>query len=245
MTGNGYATEIDVAYQRLVPVPDGVSLLEACLAEPLSCILSGLDRLDLATVKSVHIIGSGFMGLLALACLTARGYRVTVIEPRDAARELALHLGACEVLYPDEAEVLKDSAELVLECTGIQAGLDLAGSIAAIEAQLSIVGYHQSDDGRRSVDMKSWNYKCLRVINAHIRSEDRIFLLLRQALAMMAARSVRPGALITHITPLNDLPAWLASGYEQSASSIKTVVRCSETVEEADSSETIVEVATA
>lgn len=235
MAGDGYATHVDVPCERLIPIPETVSLLDACLTEPTSCILSGLDRLDLVGVERVHIIGSGFMGLLALASLTARGHQVSVIEPRDAARGFAVQLGAAEVLHPSEAETLRDSAELVLECSGTQAGLDLAGSVAAIEAQLSIVGYHQSNGGSRSVDMKSWNYKCLRVINAHIRSENRILLLMRRALAMTAAGTFCPRRLVTQIVGLDDLPQWLSSGGEQETSSIKTVIRCSDAIDELNS----------
>src|SRR5690348_11945675 len=74
MTGDGYATEIDVGYDGLVPVPAGVSLAEASLAEPVSCILSGLDQVDLRNVERVHIVGSGFMGALAVALLAGRGH---------------------------------------------------------------------------------------------------------------------------------------------------------------------------
>lgn len=226
MNGDGYATEIDVAYEHLVPIPEEVSLAEAALAEPVSCILSGLDQVDLRNVERVHVVGSGFMGALAVALLARRGHEVTVIEPRQAARELAVRMGAGEVLYPEEAAVLKDAAELVLECTGAAGGLELAGEIASIDGQLSIVGYHQSDGGRRTVDMKAWNYKCLRVINAHTRSEERIRVLLRRALNMMARKSLTPSELVTATVQLADLPEWIERGEEFGETTIKTLVRC-------------------
>jgi len=226
MAGDGYATEIDVGYDGLVPVPAGVSLAEASLAEPVSCILSGLDQVDLRNVERVHIVGSGFMGALAVALLARRGHDVTVIEPRKAARELAARMGASEILYPEEAAALKDTAELVLECTGAAGGLELAGELAAIDGQLSVVGYHQSEGGRRTVDMKAWNFKCLRVVNAHTRSEERIRLLLRRALNMMARGSVTPSELVTATVDLTDLPAWIAHGQEFAETTIKTLVRC-------------------
>jgi threonine dehydrogenase-like Zn-dependent dehydrogenase len=226
MAGDGYATEIDVGYEHLVPVPAGVSLAEAALAEPVSCILSGLDQVDLRNVERVHIVGSGFMGALAVALLARRGHDVTVIEPRAAARELAARMGASEILYPDEVATLKDTAQLVLECTGAAGGLELAGEIAAIDGQLSIVGYHQSEGGRRTVDMKAWNYKCLRVVNAHTRSEQRIRLLLRRALNMMACGSLTPSELVTATVDLAELPEWIAHGEEFAETTIKTLVRC-------------------
>jgi threonine dehydrogenase-like Zn-dependent dehydrogenase len=226
MVGDGYATEIDVGCDHLVPVPDGVSLADAALAEPISCILSGLDQVDLRNTERVHIVGSGFMGALAVALLARRGYEVTVIEPRAAARELAVRMGASEILYPHEATPLKDAAELVLECTGAAGGLELAGELAAIDGQLSIVGYHQSDGGRRTVDMKAWNYKCLRVVNAHTRSEQRIRVLLRRALRMMARGSLIPSEFVTASVDLADLPEWIAAGEEFGETTIKTLVSC-------------------
>lgn len=226
LVADGYASEVNPHASRLVPVPPNVSLEEACLAEPVACILAGVDRVDLSTTKDVWVIGSGFMGLLALEVLTARGYRVTVVEPREAAREQAYRHGASRAITPEEAQPLQEAANVVFECSGGQAGLDLASNLAAIEAQLAIVGYHQSAGGVRRVDMKAWNFKCLRVINAHIRSEERILMLIERALAMMSAGAIRPIQLVTDRIELLGLPEWLHAESARRGESIKAVVRC-------------------
>jgi threonine dehydrogenase-like Zn-dependent dehydrogenase len=57
--------------------------------------------------------------------------------------------------------------ERVIECTGLQWPLDLAGELTAERGRLVIAGYHQ--DGLRQVNLQLWNWRGIDVINAHER----------------------------------------------------------------------------
>jgi threonine dehydrogenase-like Zn-dependent dehydrogenase len=92
----------------------------------------------------------------------------------------------------------------VLEAVGLQWPLDLAGELARERGRIVIAGYHQ--DGPRQVNMQSWNWKGLDVINAHER-DSRIYIQgMREAAAAVAGGWLDPAPLYTHRFSLGDLP---------------------------------------
>ena len=72
----GYSEYLNVKKWNLLPIPDGVSLKDAALTEPVSVVLHALRKAGLRSLlptieqtKKVAIIGAGFLGLLALQIL--------------------------------------------------------------------------------------------------------------------------------------------------------------------------------
>ena len=59
---DGYATELIVPAPRIVRLHDDCSLLDGALAEPLACVIGGIEMLDLAGTPEVALVGAGFMG---------------------------------------------------------------------------------------------------------------------------------------------------------------------------------------
>lgn len=225
LVDDGYATAVVAAPSQIAAIPAGVSARDACLAEPLACALLAVDRLA-GTSGAAALVGAGFMGLLVLDLLVKRGSAVTVLEPRANARTLAASLGAAEVRTPEDRADLMERFELVMECAGSQPALDAASELVGIGGRLGVVGFHQSHGGRRQIDLRSWNYKGIEVINAHERSQERIMDAIARALAQMAEGYVTPGALVTDTVELSALPGLLADSAWPPADSIKAVVRC-------------------
>ncbi len=205
---DGYADELVVPRNRVVPLHPDCDLVDAALAEPLACVIGGVEMLDLAHVPHVAIVGAGFMGLLTLRVLVAGGHRVVVIEPREAARERAAAWGAEVVLTPDEArDVLPDGAPVVIEATGAAGGLELAGDLTRIAGTLGIMGFHQSGGGMRTVPMEGWNYRALRVLNLHHRDPEDVMRWIGRAQRLSAHGVVRPSELVDERVTLEQLPA--------------------------------------
>jgi threonine dehydrogenase-like Zn-dependent dehydrogenase len=179
--------------------------------------------LELARTPEVVLVGAGFMGLLALRLLVARGHSVTVIEPRKRTRDMAIRWGAETALSPEDAtEAVAADSPLVIEATGSAAGLELAGSLVGIAGTLGILGYHQSNQGRRTVDMESWNYRALRVLSLHHRDPNDVMRWMDRAQRLSANRLVVPSELVDRHVSLAELPDVFQHG--EQGGTIKTLL---------------------
>jgi (R,R)-butanediol dehydrogenase/meso-butanediol dehydrogenase/diacetyl reductase len=132
-----YAGFVRVDARTLLRVPDGLSLREAALAEPLAVALHGITRGQVRAGDTVMVFGAGPIGALSVAALVARGIGpVTVVEPGVARQELARALGADRVVHPADLpsfgihqpdSIASDAVHVVLECSGkrpaMEAGL--------------------------------------------------------------------------------------------------------------------------
>jgi (R,R)-butanediol dehydrogenase/meso-butanediol dehydrogenase/diacetyl reductase len=140
-TGGGFqgafAHYIKVDQRELLRVPDGLTLREAALAEPLAVALHGITNSGVQPGQRALVLGAGPIGALTIAALRAMDIDdVKVSEPSPVRRELALRLGATEVVGPeslsmpgpfDPGSVVADPVDVVLECSGhgdaMEAGL--------------------------------------------------------------------------------------------------------------------------
>jgi threonine dehydrogenase-like Zn-dependent dehydrogenase len=201
--GPAFADHLLVDQDDLVAVPSGLSLDDS-LGEPLGCVVEGLRRTRIDPGNSVAVVGTGYMGLLTLELLAVEGTMdIVAIDPRPDARSAALELGAHEALAPEEVDARAGAFDVVIEATGTQAGLDAATGLVREHGVLSILGFHQ--EGRRSVDMETWNWKSIDVVNAHVRRRDLLNEAIRRGLDLVRLGRIRPGRLLTHRYPLEDL----------------------------------------
>lgn len=102
----------------------------ACLIQPLSTVINGLDRLGNIAEKSIAMIGLGSIGLLFCWLLKKRGAaRIVGIDPLPQRCQVALKLGASEVLPTRSIEVLQgarreprnwDAPDICIEAVGHQ-----------------------------------------------------------------------------------------------------------------------------
>jgi len=98
--------------------------------------------------------------------------------------------------------------ERVIEAAGRQWPLDLASEITAERGRLIIAGYHQ--DGPRQVNMQSWNWRGLDVINAHERDPKIYIEGIREAVRLVASGELDPSPLYTHTFGLD----WLSEAFD-------------------------------
>ena len=93
--------------------------------------------------------------------------------------------------------------ERVIEATGFQEPLDLASEICRERGRLIIAGYHQ--DGPRQVNMQSWNWRGIDVINAHERNERVVMDAVLAGADAVARGVLDPSPLFTHRVALDEL----------------------------------------
>ena len=188
-----------------IALPDTLPL-DLALGEPIACAANAARRAGVTLGDTVALVGAGFMGALLLQFLLRSGRRAG-----DRARSTRQHasawpsdLGADITLDPSDADpvaaVLEHTggagADVVVEATGAQAGLDLATALTRTRGRLIIYGYHQGE--ARTVEMQLWNLRGLDVVNAHHRDDDEYLAGMRAGLAMLTHGKLDMGALVTH-----------------------------------------------
>jgi threonine dehydrogenase-like Zn-dependent dehydrogenase len=208
---DGCATDIIVPAERIIPLHERCTLLDGALAEPLACVIGGMDMLDLKGANKIALVGAGFMGLLATRLLVARGLNVVAIDPRELARRWALTWGATSAAAPDDVKQADHgNFDVVIEASGTADGLGLAGDLVGVGGTLGVLGYHQSESGLRTIDMESWNYRGLTSISMHHRDPSKLVQWMHRAQRLSAHGIVRPSELVDLLVSLEDSPPYLA-----------------------------------
>lgn len=197
--------ELDVCdANEVVALPEEIAGDTPFPGEPLACAVNAMHRADVAPGQRVAIVGCGFLGLLLVQLCAAVAGEVVAVSRRSSSLELARATGATSAWRPDDAALERqDPFDVVFEAAGHQEPLDLAAQLTRIRGRLVIAGYHQ--DGRRSVDMRLWNWRGLDVINAHERDPAVYVAGLREAVGAVAAGRLSPEPLLTHRYPLEEI----------------------------------------
>lgn len=195
--GPAFAERVNADQRFLVAVPEDLGI-EDTIGEPLGCVVEGRRRTRIDAGDRVAIVGVGYMGSLMLQLLPVEATAsATVIDPRNDARTTALAFGATEALSPGDVTAdLHGSFDVVVEATGTQPGLDLAGELVREHGVLSILGYHVGPP--RSVDVQMWNWKAIDVVNAHVRRRDLLNEAIRRGLELTREGRIHPGKLVSH-----------------------------------------------
>lgn len=138
-----YAEYIKVPAQMVLvnmqEIAPHVSYEEAALAEPLACVLHGVEEAGVKLGDSVAIIGAGPIGLLHLLTVKRMGVeKVAMIDLVDERLNFAKQIGADETINgkkEDEIEKVKQftrgyGADVVIEAIGLQATWEKALKLA-------------------------------------------------------------------------------------------------------------------
>lgn len=186
--GGAYADYFVAHPNQLVKLPDGVDPLFA-LGEPLACCVHASERFGLSPGDRAVVIGCGFMGLICIQLLNLMGASsVTAVDPMESRREMALTLGATSAAAPDDvlmSDPDEGEYEIVVEAAGSASALELAADLVTHHGTLTIIGYHESNHGQRTVNMQRWNYKAIDVVNGHVRRHGEKMGAMRKAVGLL------------------------------------------------------------
>lgn len=147
---SGAAAEFFVAKETwLHRLPDNLSWTQGALVEPFSCGYYATVRADnLDASDTALVLGAGPIGLGIVAAASRKGARVLVAEPNTKRAEVAMELGADQVLDPlaeDFHDAVRDrtqgvGASVVFEASGKPASMSAALEAAAFRARIVYVG---------------------------------------------------------------------------------------------------------
>jgi threonine dehydrogenase-like Zn-dependent dehydrogenase len=198
LTYHAYADRELADAERLVPLPDELEG-RPFPGEALGCAVNVFRRSEIRPGHTVAVVGVGFLGALVAQLAVREGATVVGVSRRQAARETALRMGASDA-FPLDRPPDPESCDVVIEAGGKQATLDAASPLVRVRGRLVVAGFHQ--DGLRQVDLQSWNWRGIDVINAHERDPDRYLDGIRLAAQWVEEGRLDPDPLYTHRFPL-------------------------------------------
>ncbi len=203
----GLSDRFTIRADRLVPVPEELTDLEAVLIEPLSTPVHAVNLAgpDL-TGRSVAILGAGTIGQLTLTAARSHGAaRIAVTDVSAAKRELAKRRGADAVFDAGAADVVQavrddlgTSADVVFDCVAIQATINQAIAIAVKGGTVVVVGVPEAPVTIPLPEIQDLQVK-IQGSATYTRADYA------EAIEMIRAGQVKADELITAQYPLSDV----------------------------------------
>lgn len=120
-TLGGYAERMLLSAPLLLPIPNGLDLKHAAMAEPMAVGLHAVNKSAIEHGEAALVIGCGPIGIAIIAALRVKGVETIVASDfSPKRRELAAQMGAHQTIDPAQGSPF-DSARpvVVFEAVGI------------------------------------------------------------------------------------------------------------------------------
>jgi threonine dehydrogenase-like Zn-dependent dehydrogenase len=227
--------DYDVAeVEDVVPLPELLGNVPFP-GEPLGCAVNVARRSNLQSGQIVAIVGIGFLGALLTKLAAHAGSEVIAISRRDTALEIAQLCGARHCIRLDDPQSVfqqvqritkGELCQLSIEAIGSQRGLDIASELIANRGRLVIAGFHQ--DGPRTVNMQSWNWRGIDVVNAHERDSKTYVTGIKSAIELAASGLIDFQPLLTHSFHFDELEQGFDTCIARPPGFLKAIIRFDE-----------------
>ncbi len=190
-------------------LPDGISMAEAALAEPLAVALHAVSRAEPGRGSTALVVGAGLIGLLITAVLREAGCERIVVVDLDAGRlARATALGATEVIVGGgddtvEAIVRLTSGrgpDVAFEAVGIASTVQLAIASVRKGGTVVLVG---NVTPMAELPLQ-WVVSRQLTLAGSAASSDEF----PRAIELIASRRVDVAALVSQVAPLSEGAAW-------------------------------------
>lgn len=158
---DGAFSEYYIAPQRhLHKIPEGISLKEASLAEPLSVAYGGIKKMNITDKSVVAVIGTGCIGMAAIVLAKCLGAKEVIMVGRNPVKlEVAKALGAsivntreCDPVDMVYKMTNGKGADFVLECSGAKETFKQSVAMSAYRATVALIGFYASKENEVNVD---------------------------------------------------------------------------------------------
>jgi len=206
----GFGEYVLAGARESIVIPDHVDDTAAALIEPLAVGLHIVERAALRLGETLLILGAGPIGLACLVWARSFGIaEIVVSDPVPMRRELALKLGATQVVDPMSIEpgafcreTFGTEPEVVLECIGRPGRLDAACRAAKRDGRVMIAGMLMQEE---QYNPNEPFFKGLTVQNV-VQYAMRHFI---HTVSMMNQRRIDPTPMVTGQISIEELPAMM------------------------------------
>jgi 2-desacetyl-2-hydroxyethyl bacteriochlorophyllide A dehydrogenase len=210
-----FAEFLCVPAQLVHQLPAGSDLAAAAVLEPAACVAQGLLEVDLLPGLTAAVVGSGTLGLLAVALLARLSpRRLALIGTRPARLALGVEMGAIETWNVRRGERPEPGFDLVFEAAGTPDGARTAIELARRGGTVVLEGISGQPGG---IDADA-------VVVGHLRVQG-VFGASRTAwrwvTELFAAGLLDTQPLISHTFPLEEHGAAFAALGDRTGSALK------------------------
>lgn len=204
VTVDGGMTEfVAVPARNIHRLPDGLPFVKAVLADPLACVIRGLEMIPVTSGSWVTVLGPGQMGLLATQVIKRiLRARVIVVGTRRDRLALAKAMGADETVNINEGdpvaavrEVTDGGADFVYEAAGNAEALGQAIAMARKGGAVVMLTVHR----QVHVNLEPAVRGELHLVGAICYSYREY----ERALALLAEGRIEVDPLLAHTFPLH------------------------------------------
>ncbi|MFB2892133.1 zinc-binding dehydrogenase [Aerosakkonemataceae cyanobacterium BLCC-F50] len=210
-----------IVKHNLLPIPDDLPDALASMTEPLACVLHGVARSNIKQGDRVVVIGDGAIGLMFVSVISHWSFvigdissvekkvEVMLFGGNDRRLEIGKKLGATQTFnhhhITDIPTVVKEltegwGADVVIEATGVPAVWESAIACARPGATVNLFGGCPRDT-TITVNTEQLHYSELTIKGVFHNTPKYV----REALALLASRTIPFELLISEHRPLKDL----------------------------------------
>jgi len=184
------------------PIPENVSVTAAALVEPGGNSLRAVRAAQLEPGRSVLVLGSGTIGLLAAQFAVAEGAEVHLAGVRAGSLELARRLGIPHVVTVDEVTAGDgDRFDAVIDCTSVETSPALAVRLVKPAGRVVFIGLSSTPS---HVDTRDIALKDVTAVGILSASPG-----LAGAIEGFASGTVVPDAIVSEVISLDEVPSRL------------------------------------
>ncbi len=210
----GMADMFRVPSERLVPVPVGLDLRDACIVEPASVSWHALRLAGTGPGTRVVVVGAGALGLLAVAVARHMGADEVALEARHphqraAGERLGARVGVA------------GAYDVVVEAAGSLESLARCGQLVAPGGTIVVLGIHF---GPVQLDWMPLFHHEARLIPSLGYCEHNGLREMEEAAAMLAVDPEIAATVITHRFPLDDAVEAFRVASDRSSGAIRVVI---------------------
>ncbi len=223
---NGGFAEYSVCPEtQCFKVREDISFDEAAMAEPLACVVHGIDQAEIRSGDTVLVIGGGTIGLMMVQMARICGASTVILsEPVAMRQKIGMEVGADAVIDPIHEDVPgrlkeicgRDGADVVIECVGKPFAVEQAFSAAGFGATILLFSV-PAVDATVPLPLFDVYKKELRIVGSMINPNTH-----QRAVNLINSGRLELKKLITHTYDLEHMDE--AIHMQMSAESIKVVV---------------------
>ena len=196
-------------------IPDGISFDEAALAEPLGCVINGLEFVHLSKGDSLLVMGAGPIGCMMVNMARIMGAdRIILADISDRRLEGAKEFGADYYINSSKQDLLEEIKKItdgimvdvaVSACSSIDAHEQILNTVGK-GGRINLFGGIKKDSRKLCIDSNILHYKQIYIGGSFSQTKAQH----QKALEIISKGKIKTEKLITHRFGLGEIEKALA-----------------------------------